>query len=518
MTSPSALPPTTSQISNSPSASPAAEAKPPRVRFAPSPTGYLHVGGARTALYNYLFARQNQGKFILRIEDTDEIRSTRESLQMVIEDLQWLGLQWDEGPDPMTLEDRGNHGPYRQSQRLSIYRKYAQELIDTNKAYYCFMTDEELESQREVLLKEGKSPHVESPYASWTLEQAQKRISEGETPVVRFRTTSLRKDYVFDDLVRGQVKFPSDMVSDFVLLRSGGMPVYNFCNVIDDHLMNITHVLRAEEHLPNTLRQLMLYESFGWPQPKFGHLSLILDEDRRKLSKRKGATSCYEFKMEGYLPEALNNFMALLGWTHPEEKEILKIEELISQFDIHRLHLSGAIFDSVKLKWMNSAHLRSLEPEDAWARLEPFLDRAGLQLPKDLEWQRKSVLAFRPAMETLAESVELYRPLSDQSFSILPEGKETLQWETARTVLQAWKSALKSEPNDYMTEDRFLELQELVKTKSGAKGKFLFMPLRVAVIGKPHGTELKILVPLLKRSSLIQRATACLEYLSGTSG
>ena len=484
-----------------------------RVRFAPSPTGYLHVGGARTALYNYLFAKQNKGQFILRIEDTDVARSTDESLRMVMEDLQWLGLQWDEGPNPKTLEDIGPHGPYRQSRRLDIYKKYADELIASGKAYYCFMTDEEMDSQREALLKEGKSPHVESPYADWTLAQAQAKIAKGATAVVRFRTRHLRKDFILKDLVRGDVRFPSDMVSDFVLLRSGGMPVYNFCCAVDDHLMEITHVLRAEEHLPNSLRQLMIYEGLGWTVPQFGHISLVLDEERKKLSKRKGATSCHEFKSEGYLPEALKNYIALLGWSHPEEKEIISMDEMIEKFSCDRLNPSGAVFDAVKLKWMNSVHLRALSDEQIWKELKPFLDRAHLELPSEVSWQLKSVSVFRSAMETLAETVELYRPLSDKSFVIQPEGSETLKWEQAKPVLQAWQALVAQEPRDYMTEERFLQLQDMVKEKSGCKGKFLFMPMRVAVIGKPHGTELKILVPLLKKSSLIHRAQICLDQI-----
>jgi nondiscriminating glutamyl-tRNA synthetase len=484
-----------------------------RVRFAPSPTGYLHVGGARTALYNYLFAKQQKGTFVLRIEDTDQARSTDESLRMVMEDLQWLGLQWDEGPDSKTLNDVGNYGPYRQSRRLDIYKQHAEQLLKSGKAYYCFMTDAEIEVQRQALQAAGKSTHVESPYADWTLAQAQEKINAGAQPVVRFKTKHLRKDYIFTDLVRGEVKFPSDMVGDFVLLRTGGMPVFNFCNPVDDHLMKISHVLRAEEHLPNTLRQLMIFEAFGWTPPQYGHLSLILDEDRKKLSKRKGATSCHEFKMEGYLPEALNNFIALLGWSHPEEKEIIPMPELIEKFSITHFHTSGAIFDAVKLKWMNSVHLRALTDQQIWKNLEPFLKQAQLELPSDPAWQQRSVAVFRSAMETLAETVELYRPLSDKSFTILPEGEETLKWEQAKPVLLAWKELVQQEASDYMTEERFLQLQDLVKEKSAMKGKFLFMPMRVAVIGKPHGTELKILVPLLKKSSLIERAQLCLQRM-----
>jgi nondiscriminating glutamyl-tRNA synthetase len=375
------------------------------------------------------------------------------------------------------------------------------------------MTDTEIEAQREALVKAGGQPHVESPYADWTLAQAQEKLKAGATAVVRFKTKTLKKDYIFTDLVRGEVSFPSDMVSDFVLLRSGGMPVYNFCNVIDDHLMEISHVLRAEEHLPNTLRQLMIYEALNWAPPEFGHMSLILDEDRKKLSKRTGATSCHEFKMEGYLPEALNNFIALLGWTHPEEKEIISMHELIEKFNVHKMHPAGAVFNAVKLKWVNASHLRALPEEKVWELMQPFFVREGFDLPKDQAWQKQSVVVFKPAMETFLDAVELYRPLSDKSYTIQPEAEETLKWEQTRAVLTAWRDVVAAETETYMTEARFLQIQDLVKEKSGAKGKNLFMPMRVAVIGKPHGTELKILAPLIAKSSLVARAEMCLKHL-----
>jgi nondiscriminating glutamyl-tRNA synthetase len=486
-----------------------------RVRFAPSPTGYLHVGGARTALYNFLYARQQEGKFILRIEDTDEARSTVESLKMVIEDLQWLGLAWDEGPDPQTLQDVGPYGPYQQSRRQDIYKKWADELLQSGKAYYCFMTDSEIEAAREKLMKEGKQPHVESPYADWPLEKALAEIKSGKQAVVRFKTKHLRKDYIFKDLVRGEVKFPSDMVGDFVLLRSGGMPVYNFCCVVDDHLMKITHVLRAEEHLPNTLRQLMIYEALGWAVPEFGHLSLILDEDRKKLSKRKGATSCYEFKMEGYLPEALKNFVALLGWSHPDGKEIMSMTEMIEKFSLDRFNPSGAVFDAVKLKWMNSVHLRERSNEEIWKLIEPFLLREGLDLPHDPAWRAQSVATFKSKIETLVDAIELYRPLSDKSYVIQPESEESLKWPTTPAVIEAWRDLLKAEKGLHISEERFLQIQDEVAAKTGTKGKNLFMPIRVAVIGKPQGTELKILVPLIGVGSLIKRADEVLRKFKG---
>jgi nondiscriminating glutamyl-tRNA synthetase len=482
-----------------------------RVRFAPSPTGYLHVGGARTALYNYLFAKKHGGKFILRIEDTDQARSTEESLKMVMEDLQWLGLNWDEGPDPKTLKDNGPFGPYRQSLRQDIYKQVADEIISQGRAYYCFLTDVEIEQQRETARAQGKPPHVNSPYQDWPLEKALEKIKGGDKAVVRFKTKGLAKDYHLPDLVRGDVKFPSDMVGDFVLLRSDGMPVYNFCCAVDDHMMKISHVLRAEEHLSNSLRQLMIYESMGWTPPEFGHLSLILDEDRQKLSKRKGATSCHEFKLEGYLPEALKNFIAFLGWSHPDGKEILTMDEMIAGFDMKRVNSAGAVFDAVKLKWMNAMHLRAHSNHEIFALIKPFLDKAGLTLPTDPAWQDKSAGVFKTAMETLADSVELYRPLSDADFKLLPEADEVYAWESTKPVLQAWRDLVAAVPEEYMSEETFLKIQDEVKIKASVKGKFLFMPIRVAVIGKPHGSELKTLVPIMSKSSLLKRADIALR-------
>lgn len=484
-----------------------------RVRFAPSPTGYLHVGGARTALYNYLFAKQQGGEFILRIEDTDEARSTEESLRMVVDDLKWLGLPWAEGPNPETLADMGPLGPYRQSQRQDIYKKVADELLASGKAYYCFLTDDEIEKQRAAALAAGEQPHVNSPYADWSLDQARAKIAEGGKAVVRFKTKALKKDYVLKDLIRGEVSFPSDMVGDFVLLRSGGMPVYNFCCVIDDHLMKMTHILRAEEHLPNTLRQMMIYEAMGWAMPEFGHISLILDEDRQKLSKRKGAVACGLLKEEGYLPGAILNFIALLGWSHPEGKEIFSLDEMVKAFGVDRLHSAGAVFDRVKLKWMNAQHMRALPDEELWALTKPYLVKAGFELPQDPAWGARSIAAFKVKMETLADAVELYRPLDDAGFQVQPEAAEVFTWEPTKAVLSTWRELVAAHAGETFTEADFLKLQDDVKTKTGAKGKNLFQPVRVAIIGKAHGTELQQLVPLMSKRSLLKRADIALAQV-----
>lgn len=481
-----------------------------RVRFAPSPTGYLHVGGARTALYNYLFAKKLGGEFILRIEDTDEARSTQESLRGVVDDLVWLDLKWNEGVDPVTLKDVGPNGPYRQSERQAIYKKYADQMLQAGAAYYCFLTDAEIEAQRAEALAAGRSPHVNSPYQDWSLEKALEHLKAGNKGVVRFKTKHLKKDYIFTDLVRGEVRFPSDMVGDFVLLRSDGMPVYNFCCVVDDHLMKITHVFRAEEHLPNTLRQMMIYEACKFPLPEFGHISLILDEDRQKLSKRKGAVACGQLKDEGYLASAVLNYIVLLGWSHPEGKEIFDVADMIKNFDISRLNASGAVFDRVKFKWVNAMHLRALPNPELWAAIQPFFAREKMELPQDPAWQDKSLNVFKPYMEILADAIELYRPLNDKSYVIHDEAEEALKWESTKAVLMTWKELLAAHPTETFTEEEFLKIQDEVKNKTGAKGKNLFMPIRVAVIGKPHGAELKILIPLMTKKSLIARADIAL--------
>lgn len=484
-----------------------------RVRFAPSPTGYLHVGGARTALYNYLFAKKHQGDFLLRIEDTDEARSTEESLRMQIADLKWLGLKWDEGPHPETLADIGPKGPYRQSHRKSIYHEYAKKLLAQGSAFYCFMTDEEVEKKREELKAAGLPLQVNSPYRDLPLKEAEARIAKGESAVIRFRVPDTREPYVHQDLVRGQVTWPADMVSDFVIVRGGGMPVYNYVCAIDDALMGITHVFRAEEHLNNTIKQLLILKALQMPIPQYGHLSIILGEDKQKLSKRHGATSCHEYHENGFLPEALNNFIALLGWSDPEGREVMSMDEMVAAFSPDRLNPASAVFDEKKLRWMNSMHLRALPHGELWARVEPYLKQAGLSLPSDKEWQDKALSTFKSYMETLKDAVELFRPLDHSSFVIHDEASETLTWESTRQVFNKWIEILKSFSGSSLSEADFEKAQNQIKDDCQVKGKFLFMPIRVAIIGKPQGAELKILVPLMSKQQLLDRARIALGRL-----
>ena len=316
-----------------------------RVRFAPSPTGYLHIGGARTAMYSYLYAKAMGGKFILRVEDTDLSRSKREYEDSQVDDLSWLGIEFDESPNKP-----GSFGPYRQSERFDTYKKYATELVEKGMAYPCFLTSEELEELTKKAEGEKIAPHAyHGKYRDLDPVEAKKRIDTGQEYIIRFKNPG--KPWSFKDIVRGEVNFPHDMVGDFVILRSTGLPVYNFCCVIDDHLMEISHVIRAEEHLNNTVRQLMIYDAIGAKIPEFAHVSLLVGEDRQKLSKRHGATSVSQYRDQNYLPEALMNYLCLLGWSHPEEKDIFNINELGTIFDLKRFSKSPALYDIKKIKF-----------------------------------------------------------------------------------------------------------------------------------------------------------------------
>lgn len=484
-----------------------------RVRFAPSPTGYLHVGGARTALYNYLYAKKHNEKFILRIEDTDLERSTEDALRMQVQDLAWLGLKWDEGVDPKTLKPFGEYGPYKQSERKAIYREHVDRLLEKGLAYYDFRTEEELEVAKQKAIAEGGAHRVPRPDHVLSRAEAEAKIKAGEPAAVRFKVDELDKEYVLNDLVRGEVKFPAEMVGDFVILRSNGMPVYNFCCVIDDALMKITHVLRAEEHLSNTLRQKMLYEAFGYKTPEFGHLSVILGTDRQKLSKRHGATSCNEYRERGYLPDAMLNYLALLGWSHPEGKEIITREELIQSFSLDRLNSAGAVFDEAKLKWTNAQHLRALPNSELWKLLEPIFASENFKLPESETWRSQALDVFKTSMEVLNDALNLFRPIDDTKFVISEKANETLAMPTTRAALESWVKQLKSHAGDFITTADFLKYQDAVSSEAQVKGKGLFTPIRVAVIGEPQGAELKILAPLIPKKSLIERAEKVIAKL-----
>jgi nondiscriminating glutamyl-tRNA synthetase len=342
-----------------------------RLRFAPSPTGQLHVGNARTALFNWLMARGQGGTFIVRIEDTDVERSTRASEQAILDDLHWLGLEWTEG-----VEAGGEYGPYRQTERLHTYRAHAIELMAAGKAYHCFCSAEQLEVDRQEALKAGKPPKYVGRCRTVSREDARKRIEKGEAAVIRFRVPETG-EVTFDDIVRGPLAFDMDVIGDFVLLRSNGVPAYNFAVVIDDALMGITHIVRGEDHISNTPRQVLLYQAFGWKPPIFAHVPYVLGPDHAPLSKRHGATSVKEFRDRGYLPEALTNDRALIGWSPGEGEELLPIDELARRFRLENVGHSAGVFDPEKLAWVNRHYLKTADHRRLAELSMPYLQQAG---------------------------------------------------------------------------------------------------------------------------------------------
>lgn len=473
-----------------------------RVRFAPSPTGELHVGNVRTALYNWLFARQRGGSFILRIEDTDVERSRREYEEHILEDLRWLGLDWDEGPDV-----GGDFGPYRQSERLTLYREYAERLLDAGWAYRCFCTEEELERERERARAENRPYRYGGRCRRLPDSEARERAEAGEPHVLRFRVRS--GSIVWEDVVRGPVRWDAEVIGDFVILKSDGWPVYNFAVVVDDLLMRITHVIRGDGHLPNTPRQLLLYEALGATPPVFAHLSTILGADGTKLSKRHGATALREFREQGYVPEALFNFLALLGWAPPQEVgEILSREQLLQLFALENVSKAPAIFDQQKLKWMNRAYLKAKPLDELVTAVLPYLQRAGrLPTPVDTatrEWLRRVVDAVLTHLEHLSQIVEETRIIFEYELSTAlayPEVQEVVEDPGALDVLARLGQELADVPE--VTTETFRAAAARVREQTGRKGRALFHPIRVALTGRPSGPELDKLVPIYEIGSTL---------------
>lgn len=482
-----------------------------RVRFAPSPTGYLHVGGARTALFNYLFAKHSKGSFILRIEDTDQDRHQEEAIFPLLESLDWLGLDWDEGPLAYKgqLTSKGLHAPYRQKDRLPIYKKKALELIKQGKAYYCFMSPEEETQQKEKAIQEGKAWRVSSLYRDFPLTSAEKKIQEGDKACIRFKTPEKKTDYVIKDLVRGKVSFPPDSLGDFILIRTDGFPVYNFSCAVDDALMEISHVFRGEEHLSNTIKQQLIQSALGFKTPKTGHLSIILGKDKKKLSKRSGAESVEYYKKEGYLPTALINFLALLGWNPGTEKEFFSKEELIQSFDIEGLNSSAAVFDENKLLWLNGEHIKSLSEKEILKLIQAFLKE--LENNKNL---KELISPLRSGFKTLKQASQMMRIFLDEGFSLQVSTRSVLQWPKSKMLIEKWLSFLQELPKNSLNMEDFKVFQKSIQKEEQIKGKDFFMPLRCALMGCPEGIEIKILINFLEKDQMIKRAEKTLKYIS----
>lgn len=472
-----------------------------RVRFAPSPTGHLHIGNARTALFNWLFARHHNGKFILRIEDTDIERSTKESDQLILEDMAWMGLDYDEGPDK-----GGDYGPYRQSERLDMYREYAQKLLDQGDAFYCYCTDEELAENRQRLLDEGKMPKYSGRCRHLTQEQQQQLKSEGRVPTIRYRVPS-GDPVVNDDMVRGEVSIDRNMIGDFVLIRSNGIPSYNFAVVIDDALMNITHVIRGEDHLTNTSRQILLYDALGFTRPLFGHLSMILGPDHSRLSKRHGATSVSQYRDLGYLPDSLVNYLALLGWSSESGEEILSREELIRQFSIERVSKSSAIFDVTKLNWICGQYIRESDVEKITALALPYYQQAGYVSGQpssgELDHLKLIVNTARRYVSSLSDIPVHSRVFFESEFSYEDEAQALLKEPVAKVVIEAFRDVLHD--IEEVTTENCRQLFKDIGKRSNVKGKNLYMAIRVSITGAVHGPELDEILLILGKAETLKR-------------
>ncbi|MBN2030506.1 glutamate--tRNA ligase [bacterium] len=459
-----------------------------RTRFAPSPTGHLHIGNGRTALMNWLFARHSGGKFILRIEDTDRERSTETSEISILEDLKWLGLDWDEGPDR-----QGQYGPYRQSERMGIYREYIEKLNDAGKAYPCFCTPEELENRRLQMLAKGQSPKYDGRCRELDKTERERLMQAGIKSSIRFRVDQDEAD--FKDLIRGHLSFSKETLGDFVLLRPDNTPVYNFACVVDDHTMDITHIIRGDDHISNTPRQFLLYQAFGWTTPLFAHIPMILGKDRERLSKRHGATSVSQYRELGYLPEALVNFLSLLGWSSESGEEILSRKRLIDEFDFNRVSKAPSVFDVEKLKWMNGVYIRNLDVDTLTDLLDPFLKREDFS-SKAIDKIKPIVALLQDKLENLSAIQEKIKIFTrDQVIFESVEAKTMVRSSGTRPIMKAFLHEMS--PNQKWDTETFARIMKRVQDQTGVKGKQVWMPVRIALTGQMHGPDLSKVAEIL---------------------
>ncbi|TDM13532.1 glutamate--tRNA ligase [Macrococcus bovicus] len=474
-----------------------------RVRYAPSPTGFLHIGNARTALFNYLFARHHGGDFIVRIEDTDTARNVEGGEESQLRYLKWLGLEWDE-----SVDKDGGYGPYRQSERAHIYNPIVEHLLAEDKAYRCYMTAEELEAEREEQQARGEMPRYGGQHAHLTKEQEEAFIAEGREPSIRFRVPQ-GKTYTFNDMVKGEVSFESDGIGDWVIVKKDGIPTYNFAVAIDDHFMEISHVIRGDDHISNTPKQMMIYEALGYEIPTFGHMTLIVNEERKKLSKRDGSIIQFieQYHDLGYLPEALFNFIGLLGWSPVGEEEIFSKEQFIEMFDEHRLSKSPAFFDKVKLAWINNQYMKDKDLDTVFDMTLPHMQKAGLisanPSDEELRWAKSLVELYQQQMSYAGEIVELSELFFKDELQLNDEATEVVNGEQVPELMRALKEKL----NELETFDAaaIKAAIKAVQKETGIKGKNLFMPIRVVVSGQTHGPELPNTMELLGKEKVLER-------------
>jgi nondiscriminating glutamyl-tRNA synthetase len=476
----------------------------PRVRFAPSPTGELHVGNARTALFNWLFARHNGGTFILRIEDTDQLRTTKAFEQNLLDDLRWLGIDWDEGP-----EIGGPFAPYHQTERLEIYQSHLSELIALGRVYPCYCSEAELEAERANLVAHRMMPKYMGKCRNLTSEERKQREERGVHPAWRFRVED--GPIEFEDMIRGAMKFDGRSLGDFIIVRSNGLPAYNFAVVIDDHLMNITHVIRGEDHLSNTAVQALLYRSLGFGCPVFAHHSLILGKDRAKLSKRHGSVSIREFRSRGYLPEVLLNYLSLMGNSFGEGREVFDIAEIIKIFNVVTTGKSAAIFDEDKLNWLNGIYIKKCPPETLAKLLTPFIKAAGYETDHDPAYPPlvSIAAAVRGNLRTLAEIKDYLPIFHRERFELSLEAKQLLGSDEAQSIVKHFYESLSSAE---CPEDQYYEWAiNKVHESTSLKGRAFFLPLRCALTGCTQGPELDKLVAVLGKPAVMKRLSAAVH-------
>ena len=472
-----------------------------RVRFAPSPTGHLHVGGLRTALYNYLFAAHHKGKIILRIEDTDQKRKVEGAVENLQESLSWVGIHFDEGPNL-----GGEYGPYFQSQRSELYLKYVTQLVDQGDAYYCFCTTDELDAMRKEQAENKEPVKYNGKCRNLKKEEIEEKLAQGIPKVIRMKIQLTRGDYIVKDLARGNVQFPASQIDDQVLLKSDGFPTYHLASVVDDHLMEITHVIRGEEWLPSTPKHIQLYEYFGWEPPQFTHLPLLLNPDRSKMSKRQGDVATEDYRAKGYLPECLANFVAILGWNISEKEEIFSLEEMVDKFSLEGINKAGVVFDQAKLKWMNQSYIKSKSLEELMGLLHPFLPAYALQ--DDPERVKKIVQVVRDRLVTLADIEEalglFYKESPELKESTL---REISAEESAQKVYQTLLEEIEKHSGEW-TSQSFMTLMKAVQKSSGVKGKQLWIPVRIAITLEEHGPDLPLVAEIFgkeKCSAMVKK-------------
>jgi len=487
------------------------EIKNPRVRMAPSPTGYFHIGSARTALFNYLVAKKYNGKFILRIEDTDKERSKPEYEADILDSLKWLGLLWDEG-----VEIDGPYGPYRQSERLDIYEKYLQLLIDKGLAYYCFCSPEELEAKKEDMMSRGEVPRYDGHCSNLSQDEVKKKLKNKVPFVIRLKMPE--KIMTVYDLIRGKVDFDTKLIGDFIIAKNFQSPLYNFSVVIDDHEMQITHVIRGEEHLSNTPKQIAIYEALGWTPPIFAHLPLILNPDRSKMSKRFGDVALKDFRKKGYLPEAIVNFLVYLGW-HPKEKagepinEILTLNEIIEQFDFFRIQKGGAVFNIEKLNWINTEHIKRMPIDELTSHAMPYLrEKFGETLLNDIEFVKKIVELHRTRIKTLAELPEIA-----SYFFVVPNyDVELLYWQNINK--EQLLANLDFIYNLLLNLDERLftrqQLEALIMPEAEKRGRGgMLWPLRVALSGQKNSAGPFEIMEIIGKNESLNRLIIAIKKL-----